>query len=98
VETARGIEERRVSSWGPMVSREDQKIAMREVIAYRLSQYRKARQHPNYSVKTNDHNDGWLCPYPGAGFVLVTGDGKIKGALLMAGCQNPRLMELPEAA
>lgn len=97
LETARRIEERRVSSWGPMVSREDQKIAMREVIAFRLSQYRKARLHPDYSVKTNDHNDGWLCPYPGAGFVLVTGDEKLKRALLMAECENPRVMELPEA-
>ena len=97
VDAARQMEEPRASSWGPMRSREDQKVAMREVIAFRLSQYRKARLHPDYTVKTNDHNDGWLLPYPGAGFWLVTGDGKLKRALLMAGCREPRLMELPEA-
>lgn len=97
VDAARQLQEPRVSLWGQMRSREDQKIATREVIAFRLSHYRKARNHPNYSVKTNDHNDGWLLPYPGAGFVLVTGDGKLKRALLMAGCQDPRMMELPEA-
>jgi hypothetical protein len=97
VSAARDLKEPRVSSWGKMRSREDQKIAMREVIAFRISRYLKARQHPNYSVKTNDHNDGWLCPYPGAGFVLVTADGTLKRALLMAGCEEPRLMELPEA-
>ena len=97
VNAIRRLQEPRVSSWGQMRSGEDQKIAMREVIAFRLSQYRKARQYPNYFVKTNDHNDGWLCPYPGAGFCLVTGDEKLKRALLMAGCEDPRVMELPEA-
>jgi hypothetical protein len=97
VSAARRHQEPRVSSWGKMRSREDQKTAMREVIAFRISRYLQARQHPNYSVKTNDHNDGWLCPYPAAGFVLVTGDGKLKKALLSAGCEDPRVMELPEA-
>jgi hypothetical protein len=97
VRTSRKCEEPFAATWGAFRSWEEQKTAQSEVIAFELAQFHKARDHHKYKVHPNDHNDGWLCAYTGAGYLVVTSDGKLRRALLRGGCKDPRVLDLGAA-
>ena len=98
VDAARRLHQPRSTSWGQMRSREDQKIAMREVIAFRLSQYRKAKSTWTTLSKRTITTMGGSAPIRRRAFGASQGTISSSGALVMAGCHGiPRLIELPEA-
>jgi hypothetical protein len=85
--------------WGGFRTEEDQKLVQREMIAFTLSDLLKARNPGGYNVYKHktDYNDGWLCAYPAAGYMLVTLDSRLRNALKQAGCKSPRVLNIGEA-
>jgi hypothetical protein len=85
--------------WGPFRSDDDQRMNQREMAAFELSHLLKARHRQGYNVQKHegDYNDGWLVAYTAAGYHLVTGDRRLRRALEMGECKDPRVLDVHEA-
>jgi hypothetical protein len=85
--------------WGPFRPEAEQRAEQREMAAFELAHLLKARSREGYNVEKHegDYNDGWLLAYPSVGYRLITGDVRLRRALEMAGCTNPRVSDVGEA-
>ena len=85
--------------WGPFRPEAEQRQEQREMAAFELAYLLKARSREGYNVEKHegDYNDGWLLAYPSVGYLLITGDVRLRRALEMAGCTNPRVSDVGEA-
>jgi hypothetical protein len=95
---SRRVLEEEVPLRGPMRDEADQKRALREVIAFEASLLRKARnpQGYNHAKWRGDYYDYWLCTYPAAGYTIVTREKRLRDALKLGECVDPRVVNLDE--
>ncbi len=85
--------------WGALKPAAEQAHAQREMIAFDLARLTKGRNNPKYNVESHptDFNDQYLCAYPATGYTLVTEDRAIRQALIFAGCEDPRVVDVGQA-
>lgn len=85
--------------WGEFRTDEEQRREQREYIAFELSLVQHGRNPQGYNVAKHkgDYHDSWLLAYNAAGYHLVTNDARLRSALKMGGCTDPRVVDLAEA-
>jgi hypothetical protein len=85
--------------WGPLRPEAEQLELQREMIAFSLSDLMKAKASKTYSPgkNDNDYNDGWLLAYPAVGYLVVTQDRRLRRAIEIGGCKDPRVVGLDAA-
>jgi hypothetical protein len=82
--------------WGAFRSEDEQRREQRELAAFELSHLLNGQNPHGYNVDKHrgDYHDGWLLAYLAAGYHLVTSDARLRSALRLGGCEDPRVLDV----
>ena len=85
--------------WGPFRLEKEQRHEQREQAAFELAHLVNSRNPQGYNPRSHegDYNDGWLLAYLAVGYRLVTSDRRLRRALEIGECEDPRVSDVAEA-